>query len=1815
MNKSILALLISSTLVYSSETLANTTHTNIPTQLNTVYVPGTDLFDLAVKACSVSGAVCTVNELTREVSITIPNTGSLKNITINPTHQTVTFDGELDLSTLAPEATEIVAGSARFSTSQAIGTILLGTKSHVINNKLHATVTVKIDANSFQKLITEQTTSELEFSAIIRYKKDGKITAKRINGGKLPILEYTEQVSTIKPILDLLALELGIQLQQPPVEPEPPVKPPVEPTPDPDVPPSGDVNEAPVISLSSAHIAAVSGGPAETINFQATDSSAGELTASISGFPYAQLTFDKKNKSGTIKVTIPYTRSTTVSNLTLTITDSQGKSAQSTITIASTELPTPGGDNNGQPIPPSQPIDPESTPNDVREENPNIKYLMLASGVPVEGINCTSPRTTSSPTGEIQLLVNNFGNEPIPLKKEYHCYIGRDGQTGIKLAQFKVGDGTDAANIAPGQTIGYVNIEAMDYLAGYATTWHPNAPKNLLALLLAVDVDQNLKNGLNLTEASHTIFEKYRTRENARLDPETFRSEVLAKVYQEPSLFPNANGHGTLIMPAVSEGTTGLGMTKTDASRANNEPLSFIAADAESIKDMGYGTTQEGSTKLVVNGQPVANVRYVGPTYSGYTDINGNYKHRKGESVTFYVGALELGSGRSLFGNLEVHNLGSSYTEGQNIVHFLRQFDTDNGNLNISAEVQEKFNELSTEAISMINFNLPNGNVNPDTQLDFAGTELPIIPNKFEAQFQMGGSAYPILADLGINPIKQSFTYSPYVMKPKLDPVAVQNAMLGFDGNGKPVNEFHIFHSRGRFSLYRPNLATFINIGQNATPVVMARTDKNLQIPFGQLAAFDALDRALPSVEAGTTYTDYQNNYVMAAPQDLADLPNGDDWTQHSLKVSGENASFALPNIAVGQIGKGKVVVMGSSHYFSTLIAPNAYSDPYDTTSNSNPAHCADSQSGDGKGIMGNYVNCNGIPDSDDMFNFMTNTFNWLAKDPDSGAQRPMNIATNINGAMTFNSFANLTSIPYLMLDPKYKNWTMKFRRGPIDPTVDLDPKTTPIFVLQPYMELAGKPYSGWVTKDFVSLHIGLSPDYEQRLIEYVNNGGNVVIMQTLNQPVLEPVIVYNTASPADDKPAFALDVNPLLNAAGLSTSGQSNTVKVPRLPMSFGDGTIKATPKPAHRMQYETTSWVLEKYDDKPFTKNGKDYLWDYGSTETQAQLHALFIEGEKKDTIRANHPDWSEEQISAEMDRQRTSWINDIKQLYQVSECQNNNYHYELNCIEKRPGNGIPQARSTYNSGGDLGRAKDLTAIYQKILIDGKSTTDAMLKSANIGTSLTALYQHELYYRSHGKEGKRLPVVDFNTTFNNVKNWMYTAAPYRYEGENVGVGNKFGHKEVVEFLNCYSGNQYGGQGGLSLTCPDDIFNTMIKYGFLTQNGSEFNPSWPLNYQEKPLTRLMLGRATADASLGDSSVKMDVSLYPGETFKAATTFSGQFNNGGTQSTGMWAKPHELITVTGLAEEDQVLIGLHDSLSSKHEKSLHRPPQMQQVIRGGKAAQGFYVPFGGLIYIKTTSGETINVTISGPGAVEAPRYVLTENGTGSWANNARPSEIDPAPVAEVETPKGIYTLPSIMLSNKSDDQILEFAQNWQQFANEMDKFYGRYTTTTHQNINHAPITASDNGKLRFVMDKQISAGAAHSGYPVMQQSYPTIANLLPNAMTNWLIGHEFGHNEDKGTLFDVVGASETSNNLLAMYTNSIEHNGELTGRGFEGSNHLTWGSSRDNLSIFGSLIKWAESNFDITKATSMGVPAELLDNTHSAGANAWNFVKSVHYLG
>ena len=47
--------------------------------------------------------------------------------------------------------------------------------------------------------------------------------------------------------------------------------------------------------------------------------------------------------------------------------------------------------------------------------------------------------------------------------------------------------------------------------------------------------------------------------------------------------------------------------------------------------------------------------------------------------------------------------------------------------------------------------------------------------------------------------------------------------------------------------------------------------------------------------------------------------------------------------------------------------------------------------------------------------------------------------------------------------------------------------------------------------------------------------------------------------------------------------------------------------------------------------------------------------------------------------------------------------------------------------------------------------------------------------------------------------------------------------------------------------------------YGEESSKAGMMNPSYPLNYMEKPLTRLMLGR-----SWWDLNIKVDVEKYPG---------------------------------------------------------------------------------------------------------------------------------------------------------------------------------------------------------------------------------------------------------------------------------------------------------------------------------------------------------------
>lgn len=196
------------------------------------------------------------------------------------------------------------------------------------------------------------------------------------------------------------------------------------------------------------------------------------------------------------------------------------------------------------------------------------------------------------------------------------------------------------------------------------------------------------------------------------------------------------------------------------------------------------------------------------------------------------------------------------------------------------------------------------------------------------------------------------------------------------------------------------------------------------------------------------------------------------------------------------------------------------------------------------------------------------------------------------------------------------------------------------------------------------------------------------------------------------------------------------------------------------------------------------------------------------------------------------------DGKLAYQ--ECSNSHYHYEVNCLEYRPGNGIP-------TGGGMH-----VPFYTELKL-GDEEAKAMIKAANLGTNIEALYQHERYFRTKGKQGERLSSVDLNRIYQNMTVWLWNDLDYRYEA---GHDDELGFQRFTEFLNCYTNDVAGG----NTQCPTDLKLELNQMGMVYGEGEyagQMNPSYPLNYMEKPLTRLMLGR-----SFWDLDIKVDVRAF-----------------------------------------------------------------------------------------------------------------------------------------------------------------------------------------------------------------------------------------------------------------------------------------------------------------------------------------------------------------
>ncbi|MGL4449475.1 MAG: M60 family peptidase N-terminal accessory domain-containing protein, partial [Shewanella sp.] len=285
---------------------------------------------------------------------------------------------------------------------------------------------------------------------------------------------------------------------------------------------------------------------------------------------------------------------------------------------------------------------------------------------------------------------------------------------------------------------------------------------------------------------------------------------------------------------------------------------------------------------------------------------------------------------------------------------------------------------------------------------------------------------------------------------------------------------------------------------------------------------------------------------------------------------------------------------------------------------------------------------------------------------------------------------------------------------------------------------------------------------------------------------------------------------------------------------------------------------------------------------------------------------------------------------------------YEYEVGCIEVREGHQMV-TDGTYQR-----------THFTRLPMDS-AVLSAMVQAANVGENMEKMFAHELYYRTKGKEGHRLALTELQQTYDNLSVWLWNNEAYRYDAS---IADELGFETAVGYLNCYSNDQHGG----AALCPSELRTTLEGKGFLAANG-ELNPSYPLNYQEKPLTRLMLGR-----SYWDQEIKVDTTAYPGRPQGSATTgavslktyhkpVAGTVSN--MQSTGFWAPQHGSVTLSGGAKAT-VSVALIDDLTGReqHETALKRPPRVQKNFTYDGQSLTFSVPYGGLIYITPVAQST-----------------------------------------------------------------------------------------------------------------------------------------------------------------------------------------------------------------------------------------------------------------
>ncbi len=241
-------------------------------------------------------------------------------------------------------------------------------------------------------------------------------------------------------------------------------------------------------------------------------------------------------------------------------------------------------------------------------------------------------------------------------------------------------------------------------------------------------------------------------------------------------------------------------------------------------------------------------------------------------------------------------------------------------------------------------------------------------------------------------------------------------------------------------------------------------------------------------------------------------------------------------------------------------------------------------------------------------------------------------------------------------------------------------------------------------------------------------------------------------------------------------------------------------------------------------------------------------------------------------------------------------------------------------------------------------------------------------------------------------------------------------------------------------------------------------------------------------------------------------------------STGLYAAPGEVVTVTVPAEvatsgDFHVRLGAHsDRIWRRPEWA--RMPEISRRFPISATKTLVANAFGGLIYLEVPAKARLGtITVEIENAVAAPLFVLGETELNAWRDEIRHA---PAPWAEIAGRNMIVTTHSSEVRGLDDPTAV--AEAWDR-ALDLSAELAAWPS-------HARSSPE-----RFVVDRQISMGYMHSGYPLMahldQQANLVDAEHL-RSECNWGFYHEVGHNHQADDwTFD--GTREVTVNLFTIY--------------------------------------------------------------------------------